>query len=159
MEAAKIPRWDAALLSGWRWAGHIARLAARDPTHFVSRLVLARCRIQTDCGLCCGPRGIRRGADSAARQWRPVARWEDPIQQTCDVCTTNFTCWRDRAEIKEGDSGSDIRPIAPALGAAPVPRSARSVDDGRHARGPRVRFNALFPTDHLQVYSFSCFSW
>lgn len=49
MQEAKVPGWDAALLSNWwRWAGHAARLAERPDAVDCRSHLLARCRVQRD---------------------------------------------------------------------------------------------------------------
>lgn len=100
---AKIPRWDQALLaSWWRYAGHIARLAAREPDRWISKILTWR-----DAAYRRSVRGLLWRSNDPTRQrvgrgsrHTTARRWDDPLQHVCGGHTQGLQPWQVLAQDK-----------------------------------------------------------
>lgn len=109
--SAKAPRWDTALLSSWwRWGGHIARLAHRDESRLLTAILgwrdaTYREAIRAMLWKRSDPTRQRLGRH---RMGRPINRWEDPIQETCNACAPSFLPWQNHAQDKTAWDAMEI---------------------------------------------------
>lgn len=78
--------YRAVLATWWRWAGHTARLADREPTRWISKGIHwkdATCR-QAIRGLPWTPGDPERQRLGRGLRGKTSRRWDDPVQKACE---------------------------------------------------------------------------
>lgn len=88
------------MVSGcWRWGGHAACQARRDPTRMSAALLSCRETIRGMMWRSSDPDRRRLGRQT--QQGAPVSRWEDQVQDLCNRHTHVWNPWQDDAQDKE----------------------------------------------------------
>lgn len=103
LQAAKAPRWDVAVAaSWWRYAGHIARVAKREPDRWVAQALQWR-----DASYRQAVRALHWSKSDPERQRLGRAlkgctarRWDDPLQSTCNKHLGREEPWQSIAQDK-----------------------------------------------------------